>query len=51
MYAWGRTVMPGRNLGFWTAALLGCVMPEICHRMLSDQDFRPHKKQQSEHAQ
>ena len=39
MYAWGRTVAPGRNLGFWTAALLGTVLPEICHRMLTDQDF------------
>lgn len=39
MYAWGRTVAPGRNLGFWSAALLGCVVPEIFHRMLSNSDF------------
>ena len=39
MYAWGRTVVPGRNLGYWSAAVLGCAMPEILHRMLSDSDF------------
>lgn len=39
MYAWGRTVAPGRNLGYWLAALLGCVLPEVFHRMLSDSDF------------
>eukprot|EP01052_Picozoa_sp_SAG31_P009995 SAG31_NODE_535_length_14348_cov_11.339603_18_plen_75_part_00 len=36
LYAYGRRVAPGRNFGFWAAAALGCVIPEICHRMLTD---------------
>jgi DHA1 family tetracycline resistance protein-like MFS transporter len=44
MYAWGRTATPGRNLGYWAAALLGCVLPEVFHRMLSNADFEEEVK-------
>ena len=45
MYAFGRRVTPNRNLGYWAAAVLGCVLPEIFHRLLSDEDFRQSTKE------
>ena len=31
--------------GYWAAAVLGCVLPEIFHRLLSDEDFRQSTKE------
>ena len=39
LYAWGRRVMPGKNLGFWAASILGCILPEIFHRLLKTSDL------------
>jgi hypothetical protein len=44
LYAWGRSFpIAGvtRNLGFWAAVVLGCVLPELFHRMLGAQDMEP----------
>ena len=39
LYALGRTAYPGRNLGFWAAALLGCAIPEALHQLLGPEDL------------
>ena len=40
-------VMTG-NLGFWGAAILGCVIPEMLHRMLSKEDVEGKPKEVEE---
>ena len=56
LYAWGRTVFvnaqnqPRYNLGFFAAAVLGCIVPEIFHQMLRGAKDRPAQREEGSSA-
>ena len=39
IYAWGRKINPNINLGFFAAAVVGCLLPEMVHQTITKKEM------------